>query len=72
MTPNFARKIQCVLFWNSRNFPGNLALRGYHPLWHCFPAGFKFIVRKYQDPNSTSPSGYPEGFGLSCAAFGRP
>lgn len=47
MSPNFLRNNQCAILVNSKNFPLQLRLRGYHSLWHFFPEDFFSLLRKY-------------------------
>lgn len=42
MPPDFTRDIQLALLENSENLRTGLHLRGYHPLWHGFPANFDY------------------------------
>ena len=53
--------------------PPGLRLRGYHPLRRAFPGHFGFPGETAAKPyNTTSPQGFPWGFGLASPGFGRP
>ena len=43
MSPEFTRDIRHTLLWILKNLHTTLLLRGYHPLWQCFPAHFESL-----------------------------
>ena len=51
--------------------PSRLLLRGYHALWLNFPGVFIFSREVVRGPHTTSPLGFPRGFGLTYSAFAR-
>ena len=73
MPPSFPRQNQAVVLRNTSPSPAGLRLRGYHPLRRGIPAHFGFPGEGAAGPcNTTSPTGFPVGFGLGSPPFGRP
>ena len=73
MPPSFPRQNQAVVLRDTGPSPAGLRLRGYHPLRRGIPAHFGFPGEGAAGPcNTTSPTGFPVGFGLGSPPFGRP
>lgn len=50
MPPKFTRDIQRTLLKDIINHHIHLPLRGYHPLWPCFPAEFESLDLGVNEP----------------------